>query len=632
MDYLLKASGLVIILFLFYYIFLKNETFFKSIRGYFLTGLILVVSIPLIEIPIYIEQAVNELNSLNYSDLQFAIADIEENSINWVQLATYFYLLGALFFCGKFLIQLISLGKLLSKHQVIKQGNYYFIETSKNISPFSFFNLIIYNKTQFTITELEQIVNHEKAHVLQWHSVDTILAHLLVITLWFNPFVWLYKKAVQQNLEFLADEYAIELAQNQQLYQLTLLKTCNANFCTEITNNFYNSLIKTRIIMLQKNRSTKNRQWKYALLLPILFAFIFSFNTKTIAQEKKLNEIEEIDNFKIELVLDKNSTDETLKKEAAFFKKEVDIKIVFKGIKRNSNNEITAIKIDAKGENLRSKFENSGNKPINPIKINYDSDTNSITIGNVGVVQDKHFSYNNHNNKDLDTSENIIYFSSKGNDSIKSEKIILKGTGKNVWVHKSKDSTKLYLIEDIRDSLNSTKEYNVKVNKLEYHFDEDTAIEIKNEDNSDNVFIIKSDGNSINKHKIIKNENAVYIASSKEKPLFYLGDKEISPDEMEAIKPDSIESINVFKGKEALKKYGEKGKKGVIKITLKDSNSSKNLEPLFIVDDKETSSKEAKEINPDDIKTMNVLKGKKAITKYGEKGKNGVIELTTKKE
>lgn len=632
MDYLLKASGLVIILFLFYYIFLKNETFFKSIRGYFLTGLILVVSIPLIEIPIYIEQAVNELNSLNYSDLQFAIADIEENSINWVQLATYFYLLGALFFCGKFLIQLISLGKLLSKHQVIKQGNYYFIETSKNISPFSFFNLIIYNKTQFTITELEQIVNHEKAHVLQWHSVDTILAHLLVITLWFNPFVWLYKKAVQQNLEFLADEYAIELAQNQQLYQLTLLKTCNANFCTEITNNFYNSLIKTRIIMLQKNRSTKNRQWKYALLLPILFAFIFSFNTKTIAQEKKLNEIEEIDNFKIELVLDKNSTDETLKKEAAFFKKEVDIKIVFKGIKRNSNNEITAIKIDAKGENLRSKFENSGNKPINPIKINYDSDTNSITIGNVGVVQDKHFSYNNHNNKDLDTSENIIYFSSKGNDSIKSEKIILKGTGKNVWVHKSKDSTKLYLIEDIRDSLNSTKEYNVKVNKLEYHFDEDTAIEIKNKDNSDNVFIIKSDGNSINKHKIIKNENAVYIASSKEKPLFYLGDKEISPDEMEAIKPDSIESINVFKGKVALKKYGEKGKKGVIKITLKDSNSSKNLEPLFIVDDKETSSKEAKEINPDDIKTMNVLKGKKAITKYGEKGKNGVIELTTKKE
>ena len=80
------------------------------------------------------------------------------------------------------------------------------------------------------------------------------------------------------------------------------------------------------------------------------------------------------------------------------------------------------------------------------------------------------------------------------------------------------------------------------------------------------------------------------------------------------------------------KKYGKKGKNGIIEIKLKDTNSSKNLEPLFIVDDKETPSKKAKEINPDNIKTMNVLKGKKAIDKYGKKAENGVIEITTKKE
>ncbi|SNR84215.1 M56 family metallopeptidase [Lutibacter flavus] len=666
MDYFLKASGLVIILFLFYYIFLKNETFFKSIRWYFLIGLILVLSIPLIEIPIYVEQSINQLNTFNYSDLQITNVEVQENSINWIQIATYLYLFGFLFFCVKFLIQLFSLGYLLSKHQFIKQGNYYFVETSNNISPFSFFNVIIYNKSQFTIDELEQIINHEKAHVLQWHSVDTILAHLLVITLWFNPFVWLYKKAVQQNLEFLADEHALELANNQQLYQLTLLKTCKLNYCTEITNNFYNSLIKKRIIMLQKNRSTNKNQWKYALLLPILVAFILSFNTKIIAQEKKLVEIEEISNLKVDLLIDKTSIDEHLKEETSFFKNEFDISITFKGIKRNSDNEITAIKIDAKGENLRSKFSNSGSKPINPIKISYDSDTNSITIGNVSEIHDKHFSYKIHKSgdakpkgkpnknsnhifissdgkektwtikdveidQDSDKSESIIYLTTIDNDSIISEKITLKGNGKNVWIHKNNESKKLKLIEEISDSLNLNREYNVKVNNLEYHFDDDTTIEIKNDDNSENVFIVKTDGNSINKHKI-KNDNFVFITTPNEKPKYYLNGKEISQEEMEAINPDSIESVNVFKGEKAVEKYGKKAENGVVKITLKDHVNSKNSKPLFIVDDKEMNSKEAKEINPDNIKTMNVIKGNKAIEKYGKKAENGVIEITTKKE
>jgi len=363
MDYLLKASGLVIIFFLFYYFFLKNETFFKSIRSYFLIGLIVVLSIPLIEIPVYVEAVTQQFNMANFEVT--TNAPIVEQPFDWIQLLMIVYLIGIVFFSLKFLFQLISLAFLLSKHQLIKKGNYYFVETSKNISPFSFFNIIIYNKSQFTIDELAQIINHEKAHAIQWHSLDTILAHLLVITLWFNPFVWLYKKAVQQNLEFLADAYALEKANNHKLYQLTLLKTCNSNYCTEITNNFYNSLIKKRILMLHKNKSNNKSQWKYALLLPALLVFVFTFNTKIVAQEKKLIEVQEL---KVELIIDKNSTDAILAQEKTTFKTAFDIALSFKGIKRNTKNEITAIKIEAKGNNIKANFANSGTEPIQPIK------------------------------------------------------------------------------------------------------------------------------------------------------------------------------------------------------------------------------------------------------------------------
>lgn len=578
MDYLLKASGIVIILFLFYTLFLKNETFFKSIRGYFLIGLIIVVSIPLIEIPVYIETISNNLNILNY-EVVSANNTTVKNTFDWLEILTLIYLIGVTIFSIKFLFQLTSLLFLLSKHQFSKKGNYYFIETSEEISPFSFFNIIIYNKAQFTSNELEQIINHEKAHVLQWHSLDTILAHLLVITLWFNPFVWLYKKAVQQNLEFLADSYAIQLAENQQLYQLTLLKTCRINYCTEITNNFYNSLIKKRIIMIHKNKSTNKKQWKYVLLLPILIAFVATFNTKLVAQEKKLIEINEM---KIELIIDKNSTDADLDKESETFKKEANLNLTFKGVKRNSSNEITAIKIDVKGDNLKSKFENSGTEPIKPIRISYDSENKAISIGNVNRIHKNHYTYKINDEGDVKfkgkqhKKANYVFISSDGEKTswtskdsdtiVHKNKIIIKSNGddENVWITEGDNNAKVKIIE-IKDGKKVIKIIEDGETKEIEH-----EIEIINNGGEDagNVFIIKKDGAEIIHEK--SDDKVNFNTNNNKEPLFYVDGKEITKQEMEQLKPDSIKSMNVLKGESALKKYGKKGENGVIEIFMKE--------------------------------------------------------------
>jgi hypothetical protein len=90
-----------------------------------------------------------------------------------------------------------------------------------------------------------------------------------------------------------------------------------------------------------------------------------------------------------------------------------------------------------------------------------------------------------------------------------------------------------------------------------------------------------------------------------------------------------------------VKKYGEKGRNGVIEIQLKDNNDGIQItavhnqipgESLYIVDGKERPSSEVKSIPPAHIESINVLKGESAVKKYGDKGKNGVIEITLKSD
>ena len=568
MDYLLKASGLVILLFLFYQLFLKNETFFKSIRSYFLIGLLMVISLPLIEIPIYVEYVANQFNNVEFVETSNQI--VKTPQINWTFIISSIYIIGVLFFLLKFLIQLISLGYLIAKHPAVKEGKHYFIETSKNISPFSFFNIIIFNNEKFTSEELEQIINHEKAHAIQWHSLDTLLAHILVIILWFNPFVWLFKKAVEQNLEYLADKYALELAENHKLYQFTLLKTSQISYCADITNNFYNSLIKKRIIMLHKNPSTNKNQWKYALLIPLLTAFVFIFNTKTIAQEKKLVELEKVNKLKVELVIDKNSKEETLKKEQTFFKKEFNVNLTFKGIKRNSEGEITAIKITAKSKGSQANYSISGDTSINPIKISYDSENDDLEIGSGKMIHQKGYTYkiqendnihvtkhkNNKGNYVVVTSdeENVKLSSKDGNTVVETEKIVIRKKGDKTWVDK-----------------NENKEINIEVIKSKDGNEVVKIIEEVNEDNtSEQIYIIETDGEKGNKYKVTKKENFVFIGDNEKEPLIYIDGKEASKKEMNKLDSDKIKKIEVLKGKSATEKYGKKAKDGVILITTKN--------------------------------------------------------------
>ncbi len=301
MEYLLKSTLISSSIYLFYKLFLTKETFFQSIRWYFLVGMAISLLLPLLIIPIYIEVApfvqpeiiaIPEL--LNSPEIQPELSQIPiEKPFNWIGFMSIIYIIGIVFLGLKFLFELFSLFRLIKINNKKKIQNYYFVETADNISPFSFFNYIVYNKKQFSIEELSDIISHEKVHVNQNHSIDNILIQLFVVFQWFNPFVWMYKKDLQQNLEYIADKTAQKQSLNNKKYQYLLLKTSIKNNSFALSNNFFNSHLKKRIIMLQKSQTKKLNQLKYVLLLPLIALFLYSFNTKEvfIVKEEKQNDI-----------------------------------------------------------------------------------------------------------------------------------------------------------------------------------------------------------------------------------------------------------------------------------------------------------------------------------------------------
>ncbi len=408
MDYLLKSSTILGLFYLFYKFVLQRETFFQSNRLFLLAGIFSALIIPLIVVPIYVEQTSTTAVLKGFVITENGTISEIQKTIDWLQILLIVYISGVLFFGGKFILSLISLSQLLISSTKEKVGDFYFIKNDKETSPFSFFNYIVYNHKPFKQQELQQIIAHEKVHAYQWHSFDVLLSQIITIIFWFNPFSWLYKKELQQNLEFIADAISQEKTACEKSYQKLLLKTSIEKNPLALTNNFYNSLIKKRILMLHKNKSKRTNQWKFALILPLIIAFVLTFNTEAIAQtettvkissiefiedseEKNTNEKTEFKNLSISTSFTKDSKKEVFDRFEKMFKKGFlkeefgTIIVKFSDLNRNNKGEITAIKINVNSETTTANYSTRSNTPIKPIKITVGNNGKGISISTMGA-------------------------------------------------------------------------------------------------------------------------------------------------------------------------------------------------------------------------------------------------------
>ena len=285
--YLLKATALLSMFLLFYRLFLYGETHFRVSRWYLLGSIPASFALPLITWTRYKEVLV-ELQPVFVQSSEIvqvapeAKPGVLEQLSSWQGILLSLYALTALFLIGRLLVKSWNLTRMLNKHPQKKKEGFKFVQLSERYPPFSFFRYIAYNPNAYPSDELEAIITHEKAHARQLHSVDILLAELMLCLHWFNPLAWWYRNILEQNLEFLADQTATAELDSSRAYQKTLLKLSIHQDSPALSTSFFNSLIKKRIVMINQKPSSPWKRWKFILVFPLIAAFLLSFNTKEV--------------------------------------------------------------------------------------------------------------------------------------------------------------------------------------------------------------------------------------------------------------------------------------------------------------------------------------------------------------
>ncbi|NNL33991.1 MAG: M56 family metallopeptidase, partial [Flavobacteriaceae bacterium] len=509
MDYLIKSSAVILLFYFSYNLFLKNETFFQSNRWFFNFGLLLSLVIPSIVIPKYITlpepMVTSGTSSSAFNPIEASIINQPEilADYSFTNLLFSLYTIGIIYFGVQFLIQLASLIRIIVSGKRKSEGVYVMVTTDETVSPFSFFNYIVFNPNQFNKTELDQIIKHEKVHANQWHSLDLLIAQLVFIFQWFNPFMWFYKNQMEQNLEFIADESAQRLAPSEKDYQHLILKSTMSNYKIVLANNFYNSLIKKRIVMLHKNRSKKTKQWKALIVLPLLALFLMSFNTKEIITYDSPTPMTNSGLFSmpdkdvIVVVVTKDNSDKDLKD---LSKKMADkgVTLKFKNVKRNVKNEITSIDIVAKTKNSNATFsESQDDNGIKSITIRI-TDGKSISIGTGMDTGHRNYEYKTEDGdviiKKSKGSNNVFVHSSDDHEGHDEDvKVIVHDDGEHKIVKriKAKGKNKEKIGRDDEDRIEIEVKKDGKEGGKYIIKDVEKVVE-RDEGDGENVYIIKS--------------------------------------------------------------------------------------------------------------------------------------------
>ncbi|MFT3936022.1 MAG: M56 family metallopeptidase [Chitinophagaceae bacterium] len=300
LQYLIKFSISLAVLFLFYRVVLRPLTFYQCNRFYLLGYSLLAFFIPFIDIsawyPVSDSQQLNNfVLPINYSiTSNNAAYFVNQPAIKlfwWQQLSSTQWLLivfslGALAMLGRLLMQYRSLYSIRRNAVLLDtQEGIQLYETNVKVSPFSFGNAIFFNRQLHTEEELGRIIQHEFVHVRQKHTIDLLTGELLCIVNWFNPFAWFIRYSIRQNLEFIADNKVLNNGLDRKEYQYLLLKAIGAPQYS-MGNNFNFSNLKKRIIMMNKIKSSRIHLAKFLFVLPLMAVLFLAFRQKTTANNK----------------------------------------------------------------------------------------------------------------------------------------------------------------------------------------------------------------------------------------------------------------------------------------------------------------------------------------------------------
>jgi len=672
--YLLKSSVWLTGFAAVYFLFLRNERFFVLNRIFLLTGILASIGFPFFTWRYTVVFPVMPTVTVENPQVQ-AIGVISESAFQAKDLLLYVYLLGALYLIYRLVKQTTSVWQLIRKSETLHFNSVKLIRSDRYPASFSFFSFVFVNPSTHE-HEINEIVNHEQEHIRQRHWIDLLLFEILCTIQWFNPAIWIYGRFIRQNHEFLADEYAIRRSPNPAIYRAALINQMFGVPVISLGNSFNYSINKKRFNMMKQITYSPFRKLKLLLVLPLIAGVFYAFATPIYKFEERTDQI---------------SAQDSISK--------TKVSMVSGNIIEMGGKPLKGVKVVVPGQNRETTTDANGDfnlmVPMGASVLITHKGFEDITVppGNpqFGYITMQRKNPNTTKKEGTAPKPKLIFVDGKKTSAEEMNKIDPNRIS-SMSVINDEGAVKLYGPEAkdgvIKIILKHDGEYlkSENTDPTEVPLKEQIETSVKIRDNGVDGFagkpllvtdgIIAADQNiekidpaSIISMNVLKGSNAtskygeqgkngVIELTTKNKPLYIVDGFVVT--EASDIKPETIESIDVLKGESATKLYGDKGKNGVISITLKKSptveftskeievNKENNItikepsqlkvkskigkQPLLVIDGVVSKDKKVKDIDPNTIESMSVWKDEKAIEKYGEKGRDGVIEFILKKD
>ncbi len=641
--YLLKVNIALIVFYLLYYFLLRRLTFYILNRWFLLASIVLASTFPFFHIEKWLT-VINQNDAKdvvfnyapNWNQVKLVITNTESHFTIW-SLLYFVYWLGVIAMFILFLIQIFSL---LNIHISATKNKYSVWTTPLNIQPLSFFKNIYINPIKHSSQELQTILQHEKVHTSQWHTLDLLLAEVNKIVYWFNPGVWLLKNAIRENLEFIADKKVLESGKDAKQYQYELLHVITGyHKATAIATQFSLLHLKNRITMMNKQKSSRWNKAKYLLLVPILCivaVVVAQKNTKKV--EKKAETLVP----KLTITKQTNVED--------FVKRHKNIKTATWGyIDHIISDDINLKDKITQGPMLSITFKN---EKFEMYQYNLKKDRERFVTNYAEQMP----APSNDEMQSL-SSPNVL-----SNVEYQIEVKTINGSTFAIAYDKNWKEVSRIKLND--NNSKEIKKWESRYGKIPPPPPPPPAlpkgeatlpsVQLVETTKDDEVVVIgkKITGTVGNINIQLKPSNEVVQLSnipnfkisnkSAELPLYVIDGKITNAGELSNLAPNQIQHIEILKDNTATLLYGEQGKNGVVLVKTKKMDkvlsdnavitfkSKKIGSPLYVVDNIEMSADKVTLINPNNIEAVDILKGNSAEATYGDRGKDGVIKIKTK--
>ena len=535
--YILKSSVCLVVFYLFYRLLLSRETFHRFNRVALLSILLLSCLLPLVEVTVEEQTEVHQtmmtleqwlmladmMNTADTTDLQ-----AEEVTVTWIQVALLVYLAGILLFALRNGYSLLKLGGLLKSGRKENLSKYIdggekvtLIVHDRDIAPFSWMKCIVISEKDLDENGREILI-HELAHIQNRHSWDLLVADICIFFQWFNPASWLLKQELQNIHEYEADETVIEKGVDAKQYQLLLIKKAVGTRLYSMANSFNHSKLKKRITMMLKEKSNPWAKLKYLYILPVAAIAVTAFARPEISETA-----EEISAVKV--------------------------------------NDLTAI-VEAKAIKSTEESVQISTVSQDTVKVNYVPTEVSRKLQGTAVfeVVEEMPEFPG----GVDAMMEYLQKELRYPESAKEKGIQGRVTVQFI-IDKEGNVTNSKVTRSVDKDMDAEAIRLVKaMPKWKPGMQKGKAVAVKY--TVPVVFRLEG-GKTVNSQVTVNSKVSEFSVQGMNNPLYIVDGKEVTSSILSALDVNKIESMTVLKSESATEVYGEKGKNGVILITLKGS-------------------------------------------------------------